>query len=364
MHERIRQIDIIRGFTILLILIYHSWVVCGSVDIKVPVIDIFVRLGGEIGVTMFFMLSGYGIYCSIRKMESKGELSFDVFIKKRAVRILPQYYVSLIIVILFMSGAYYLSKEHIWNIISHFLLIHNLFPQSFGAINGVLWTMGVITQFYVISIPLYKGIKKWGVWFGAFSVIVTIVSKMMIYIFLLPILGGEWAFFCGRQLLTALDNFVLGMLVAFIITKKDRDCISRKHFFKAIFILGLIGVWCVCKAGIRCGIHTNNICGYVWHSLLAICLSFIIYGGSFLPLDYSRPVEKSLLWAAKYEYGIYLWHLVMFNNLYEKSSIIQNLITKGDVIIVYIIFIALALGIGYLFSVLIDDRVTRMKWMN
>ena len=95
MHERIRQIDIIRGFTILLILIYHSWVVCGSVDIKVPVIDIFVRLGGEIGVTMFFMLSGYGIYCSIRKMESKGELSFDVFIKKRAVRILPQYYVSL-----------------------------------------------------------------------------------------------------------------------------------------------------------------------------------------------------------------------------------------------------------------------------
>lgn len=88
-------------------------------------------------------ISGYGIYYSLRMTEEKDV--YLKFLKKRLKRILPQYYFNLIFLLLFTSAAMYLSVEHISNIIAYFIVIHNLFPNYYGAINGVLWTMGVFS---------------------------------------------------------------------------------------------------------------------------------------------------------------------------------------------------------------------------
>lgn len=359
MRERNRNIDIIRAIMILWIALYHAWVVCGAAPFSNSVADTLIRLGGEIGVTGFFMLSGFGIYYSLSSMEGAGKFDFKIFMKKRFQRILPQYYISLIFVILFMGGAEYLAKMHVWNLVSHVFLIHNLFPNAFGAINGVLWTMGVIVQFYIVSIFLYRGIKKWKLGFVGIAIVITVLSKALVINYLIPNIGDQYMLYGSRQLLSALDNFVWGMFIAFwsegiIIKKKWRYGIIS---FTGIVLLELWG-----NFGLKNGIYVNRLSGYIWHSVVACILTIIFLSFIYLPLNYEKEIVKRLLWISKYEYGIYLWHLVMFRNLYERAPIIQSLLQKGMRWIVFVVFLVLSVFVGWLFSVIIDEW-GKDKWV-
>ena len=76
MQERNYNIDLIRAMALLLVIVYHSWVVCGSQPISWPIINTIIILGGELGVTAFFILSGYGIYCSLNRSGRTHVLDF------------------------------------------------------------------------------------------------------------------------------------------------------------------------------------------------------------------------------------------------------------------------------------------------
>ena len=355
MQERNKNIDILRAMALLLIIVYHSWVVCGSQPIQWPVINMVIALGGEIGVTAFFALSGYGIYCSLHGMEKNGGISTVSFLVKRAVRIMPQYYLCLLIVILFSGGAVYLSWEHFTNIVTHVLFIHNFWPSSFGAINGVLWTMGITVQFYLIAVPLYKGMKKFGLWFWTGSIVATIVMKYVVYAFIIPRVGDPSVlnFIYGRQLFTALDNFVTGMAVAYFIMEKKKS--MSKVAGIVVSIVSVILLLIICRLGQKYGIHSNNISGYIWHSGVAVALGFLMTGFSAVPINFKNIFSRAVLWIASYEYGIYLWHLVMFNNLIEKAPFIQQLIASGCRKVVFIIFMVLAIAVGILFTKLSES---------
>lgn len=299
------------------------------------------------------MLSGFGIYYAISKTEDAGCFNFCNFMKRRFQRILPQYYVAFFVILLFTDGAQYLSGIHILDIVSHIFFIHNLFPSYFGAINGVLWTMGVIMQFYIISIFLYRGIKKWKMVFVAGAIILTVLCKIIAFKYVLPMVGEQYVLYGGRQLITALDNFVLGMFSAYVLSKKH---IEKKWCYSLVCAaaLVLLEIWGI--IGLKNGIHVAHPIGYVWHSVTACLLLVIFISFSYLPLSYENGIVKSLLWVSKYEYGIYLWHLVMFNNLRTKAPIVQNLIDNNLHWIAIVFFIILAVIAGWLFSVIIDGQ--------
>lgn len=63
--QRSENVDKVRAAACILVLVYHCWAVCGSIPIHVPVIREWIALGGDLGVTAFFVLSGYGIYVSL-----------------------------------------------------------------------------------------------------------------------------------------------------------------------------------------------------------------------------------------------------------------------------------------------------------
>ena len=354
--QRNYNIDLFRAFSILLIIIYHSWVLLGSISLPYLWIDTIIKLGGEIGVTSFFALSGYGIYCSLANKEEK-QLSLKKWIYKRCIRIMPHYYICLILCIGFMSGAYYLSIEHVGDILTHFLFIHNLFPTYFGEINGVLWTMGVIVQFYFISIPLYKLMKGHEHLFFISSIIFTICVKTFIYRIVLVHFGVEdsLTFYAGRQLLTSLDNFTAGMYVAYLLNVKE---ISLKRSSSAILLISsIIVMYLVCRVGLIYGIHTLNLSGYSWHSLLTITITGIMVGISFIPLAHIQPLYNLGLLIAKYEYGIYLWHLLLIRNMLEKAPVIAIMVQGKKYVLLTLIFVGLSIGFGILMSIMVDNNI-------
>lgn len=347
---RNRNVDIFRAISLLMVMIYHGWVLTGAYLFRYSIITMLVSLGGEIGVTAFFSLSGYGIYFSLTGMEKKlGKIDYAEFLKKRAKRIVPHYDLSIVIVVLMSIPAYF-SVNGILNIITHLLFVHNLFPKYSGSINGALWTMGVIVQFYFIAPILYKCFKKYGFKMEILCIAGTILMKWIMYAFVLPNTGhsGELEFFAGRQLITALDNFSIGMFAAYIIQEKKLRMNGKIAVI--VCILATVEIVCVCKAGMMYGIHTNNISGYIWHSLLALGLGGIIFGISFIKQSEKSMICKVFLWLAKYEYGIYIWHLLILSKMIDNFTWVQKSIGIADLRWIGVFYIPVSIIIGFGFS--------------
>ena len=160
--KRIKNIDLLRAGAILYIMLYHCYVLSGQPWQSHTAIHTLLTLGGEVGVTLFFLLSGYGIYLSLSSSESRGCLpGWRAFMKKRCIRIMPQYYVCITVLLIFMSTQMF-SNEGLRHILAYYTFTENFSPVTHGSINGALWTMGVIFQFYLIAPFLYKAVRKTG----------------------------------------------------------------------------------------------------------------------------------------------------------------------------------------------------------
>lgn len=342
--KHFKQMDMFRAIALILVLIYHFWVVAGYPNTGLQSMNTIIGLGGEIGVTLFFMLSGFGIYCSLnRQVERNGKVYLGKFLKQRFRRIAPQYYCCLCVLLLVADGAVYISRENLKSVITHFLFIHNLFPDTNGSINGVLWTMGVIVQFYIFSLIFYKIVEKLGIGSYVISVVLVIGSKALIFSQLLTETESGYYFIYGRQLLTALDCFILGMLLA-----KYALYLQEKRRWKIELILSLtvLMLWCLFSQKFGT-VYSNTWFGYTWHSILTLLLGWVIINFLKIKTEGASVPAKILLFLAKYEYGIYLWHLVIANNLYEKSTIFHKVAGK-NYWLWCIVMSAIAISVGYI----------------
>ena len=235
--KRVDNVDKLRGFACLLIVIYHCYGLTKISLLDIPIAREFLSMGGEIGVTIFFVLSGYGIFYSLQNLEKKKKLTYRNFMKARIMKLVPQYYFNIFVLLFLTSASIYINKNHIFAILSHLLFVHSWSFAWHGAINGALWTMAIIFQFYVVAIPIYWSIKKIDNLYltMVISVLFTIICKYIVLNFLWvedsTIFGSYAIMIPGRQLITSLDNFVCGMCVAGInIKREQRSCQSVDYF--------------------------------------------------------------------------------------------------------------------------------------
>lgn len=357
------NIDIIRAIAIFLIMINHYWGIVSNATLSNnPVVDFFFRFGGEIGVTLFFLLSGFGLYFSLEKLDNAGQLNFVTHMKRRMHRILPQYWGFLIISIFLLDGAYLLDGNGIKDLLCHFLLIHNLFPTYAGSINGPLWALGTIFQFYLFAIPIYKLVKK-NVWItGIGTIIFTVLSKLLVFRYILPSfgLGVQYNFWAGRNLLpTVLDNFVLGMCLANVIYRKKK--IKNNLFNYLLVVIMAIITYGTYMMGMKYGIHQNNVSGYMFHSISALVLVILLWGWASIDIHDNNPLVKVMLMISHCEYGIYIWHYYVAKNIATKVPWIKEVCGNGHSEIVYSILIAMALIWGGIYTKIMSGDGTLLK---
>lgn len=161
-------LDGMRAIAILIIAWYHIWQQSWLMPIAGEVnLDWLVR-NGSILVDMMILLSGFCLFLPYAREMVLGEKTGTCgeFYMKRVARIIPSYYVSLLIVLFFFAlplGEYgndfsLMGKD----IVSHLTFTHNLFGELIRGthLNGVLWTIGVEVQFYLIFPLLAKFFRK------------------------------------------------------------------------------------------------------------------------------------------------------------------------------------------------------------
>lgn len=346
--RKLKNIDCCKCIALLLILIYHYWTLSGSKPIPVSGIDTIVMLGGEIGVTMFFVLSGFGNYFLLKNKET---LNWYSFIASRYRKMAPLYYISILFVIAFtLSGAVYFSISGVADIIAHLLFIHNFTVRFHGSINGALWTMGVIFQYYLIAMIIYKCMKKNKHITVLLSIVFTIVIKMLLYREILPA-DGTMYFIYGRQIVTTLDNFVIGMYIGSLIYEDNKKLSKIKGGIYFIVMMAVLILWG--KWGLTYGVYVDHVRGYIWHSVLAIILAGIIY---IMGLMGEAHWTDLLQWIGVNEYGIYLLHLPILQNMLQ-APLIQQFNSRGLSVVGCICYLFIALTVGYFFNHLLDRSV-------
>lgn len=331
-----KNLDIIRVFALALVVIYHAFVIFNiSLPKKVDFLNDFIKYFGEIGVTLFFIISGYCIYYSIeRNINKNGKFNFREFIGKRFNRIFPEYAFSIVTMLLLTSQVVFISND-LTQLVTHLFFFHNFFPETHGAISGVLWTMGVIFQFYLIAYLLYKAVRRFPKTSLLLSLIITILLKFFVYKFIAPA-GSPTAVYLvySRQLFTSIDNFIIGMVIAHYL-KKDKDINFIKNIFLSFF--SLVGLIIYIYLVRNINIYSISIYGYLFHSGLAIVLGLNIYFFLNLKLKCDKQRYKPLFFLAKYEYGIYIWHLLIMENFAKNSIWFNSLGTYYKLVFTFII---------------------------
>ncbi|MDU5779661.1 MAG: acyltransferase [Pantoea sp.] len=158
-----RGLQALRGIAALSVMLFHfRW----NINAQIPGRGDELLGWGATGVDLFFLISGFVITLSAAR-SPQGIIGALTFLKKRALRILPAYYIILLISF-FLTGAmstfHYADKTG--NLISALTFMpilpdHPPFYVDDSGMYGVRWTLNYEVMFYLfISVALLFA-KRW-----------------------------------------------------------------------------------------------------------------------------------------------------------------------------------------------------------
>src|SRR5215475_15022894 len=139
--KRLGVLDGLRGIAVLLVLWYHVWEISW---LPAPVSWLqFVPETGFIGVHLFFFLSGFVIsYPFVRAAaEGRTQPSWSHFAWRRFLKIVPSYWLAIAVAYAVGYAQVQPNADTLPDLVTHLLFIHTWFPDRYGTINGVLWTL-------------------------------------------------------------------------------------------------------------------------------------------------------------------------------------------------------------------------------
>lgn len=301
--------------------------------------------GGFIGVDMFFVISGYLISSIILSKKSRGTFSFKDFYISRIKRIVPAYYVFLIITTILTSFIYFavdaskyrvaLFWSALFNSNNYFAALDNYFGAA-SAEHPLLhtWTLAIEMQFYFflpLMIILFS-FKR-----SKFLFILLTIVLLAYASYNIITLGNKDAMYFS--LLARTPEFFVGVLLNYFnfeITDKKR--LPNILGFSGLFLL-LISLIFLKETSSFPGLTALMPC-------IGTCL-ILISKNSVLNDVISR---KPFVFIGELSYSIYLWHWPVLA-LYRYANgeyIISNYLHMALILIV--IFILSWLSFTYIES--------------
>src|SRR5574341_1192049 len=289
---------------------------------------------GATGVHLFFVLSGFLLFMPYARalLSQQTFPRTRRFYTRRALRILPAYWASL--VLLLLAQPQFLQANQWANVISHIFLVHNWEVTSYTAINIPYWTLAVESQFYFIlpgvawlmwkwmrSNAQHERRQQWGmaITFGVMLAISPAFTFSAVMI-LKPNFPAIVPYLSAFEVIAYLCIFAIGMTCSLLYVAVTEN-----------YALGLptIRVRPLCKIAGVAGIAI--LCGYILFSALgppAGWLSWVFeylvlglgYGGILLGTVLGWDSwQRILSWPALRFIGLISYSLYIWNwPLYER----------------------------------------------
>jgi peptidoglycan/LPS O-acetylase OafA/YrhL len=177
---------------------------------------------GRLGVTVFFVLSGFMItVLLVDELRRSGTVSLRNFFIRRALRILPPAYAFVAVVaILGALGIVPLAQGDLLHAITFTVNFH---PDRAWAI-GNLWSLGVEEQFYLIWPPvfLWLGLRR-SVWLAGGAIALVPVLRVAFWV-MFPRQRNAFE----EQFELICDGLASGCLLALLVTRHGVQGVNRR----------------------------------------------------------------------------------------------------------------------------------------
>jgi peptidoglycan/LPS O-acetylase OafA/YrhL len=308
--ERIPSLDGLRGIAIILVLLGH-----GGYSLPALTAPLLRFAGnGDLGVNIFFVLSGFLIYnLSVREIQKYGGLNWKNFYIRRALRIFPcLYFFLLVILLLKCSGmitltwpmilaasTFSLNYRHLWdhgNSVSDYFVI------------GHYWSLALEWQFY-LTWPLFM-------WLFVRRRLRSVLVAIMI---LAPFIRVACYFLTpgsraqiGLMFHTGFDSIAAGVLLGELLQKP-----RSKAWLQSL----AANPWIVCTTVIFIGLaspllreHFRGVYGItIGKSLDLACICLIIINAVSFP---ESLLFRIFNWPPLAYIGVLSYSLYVWNNLF------------------------------------------------
>jgi peptidoglycan/LPS O-acetylase OafA/YrhL len=277
-------------------------------------------MNGDLGVSFFFVLSGFLItYLLLKEKEISGRIAIKNFYLRRVLRIWPLYFLVVGLCLLgFPLFEHHLPQWFPFNVnISqlnpwYYLTFTGNFDYLANGIGkgliGVLWSVSVEEQFYLFW-PL---------------IVAFVPTKYLLKTFILIILGSiAFRFFCSNggssmiikyHSLSCVSDLATGAVIAYFACKESFiEKISRTPKIVIILVyLTLIAIvplrFYMWKLGSHY-VHLAAVAPVVFSSLFA----FIILEQNYAKKSFYKISNFKIISSfGKYTYGMYCYHLISF----------------------------------------------------
>lgn len=309
--QRYDSVQAFRGIAALAVMFFHfRWLI----NDQFPGVGNTLFSWGGIGVDLFFIISGFVITLSAQKLGNGKDASFRFF-KNRLTRIIPTYYIILLITFLLSGG---MSIFHYPNQIENFfsaltfrpIYLENApFYINDNGMYGVRWTLNYEVYFYLIASVCLLTKKP----------LLCLISFFTVVLVMIPMITGHQVTFsaAGYQFSNPYLNlftnpiswmFISGVLIALIIP-------LTKSISMPLRITYLIGV--TLYAGYSLFIEKNLAHGLTSSGLpLVMFLSGIIMNDSWLRAF----TPRCLIFLGNISYSLYLIHTLMNTGIGKRLA--------------------------------------------
>jgi exopolysaccharide production protein ExoZ len=297
---------------------------------------------GASGIDLFFVISGfimiytnYGSFCQPKAMA--------VFVRRRAIRIIPIYwlYTTLIVLLLAFTPSLFSEVKFNWqNVISSYLFL--LSKNSKGDVGTVMqtgWTLCFEVYFYLLFAILLNLPRKY---------FLTISGS----VFMVGIVIGTSSWSPPTWATVAMDpillEFYLGTAIAFLFMKGFS---LPRHFAVAAIILGISTIFLT--GDVDLGKWTRVICWGLSGGVLLLGVISLEHAGMKVPKLFVALGDSS--------YSLYLVHPFLvpaIGKVWMKLHLSERL---SPAFLFFVAFIC-SIVAGYVLYLLIEKPITR--WLS
>lgn len=349
-NSRVLQLDILRAFAILTVLLHHIPNNCIGNGLISDILWAF-KKGGWCGVDMFFVISGFlvsGIY--FREYTKTGTISVKNFLIRRGFKIYPGFYFLIIATLIIYPPT---TKP----VTTNSILSEIFFYQSYvEGIWGATWSLAVEEHFYIflsviffIFYKLNSAKAKSGDLFKFLPTLFLIVAILCVFFRIINIVRyPEFSFlkhYSNSHI--RLDSLLFGVLLSYYYYfKPEKIAFIGKHKF-------LVMALCLSSLLLYFIFQREEYNSIV--SVLGLSHLYLIFGLmliAFLNIDIKRNIlTTGLKYIGKNSYAIYLWHFFVLNMLLTITQ---------DTYITYV-YLILSIVAGGLVTFLIEDPFLRLR---
>ncbi|MBV9998732.1 MAG: acyltransferase [Verrucomicrobia bacterium] len=311
---RIPSLDGLRAVAILMVILGH-----GSYSLPKFLSPALAFAGnGQLGVNVFFALSGYLIFqLSVRERETTGEFDWKQFYVRRVLRIFPCFYFYLAVIgVLISFGALTLTGPMIGSAATFSLNYRCLWDHWVGDSNysviGHYWTLALEEQFYLMwPLLMVLSVRRKLVPALVAAILLAPLLRVISY-FLAPGLRGQ----IGMMFHTGFDSIAVGVLLGELLRRtRPKACLER--LARNPWIVGTTIVFLVFLSPLLTARFKGMYSLAIGKTLELSCLGILITAAVSQPGTF---LFRFLNWRPVAYIGVLSYSLYVWNNLFLNGE--------------------------------------------